>query len=101
MTYMMKGGTEVATEPGGAFVVNRSSGQEPLRDCVRDALERYLESLGGHPTGDLYDLVMKEVEEPLLETALRHARGNQSRAAELLGINRGTLRKKLKLYGLM
>ena len=80
--------------------VDHKRQREPLRECVRDAVEHYFAQLGDHSTGGLYDLVMKEVEAPLLECVLRQAQGNQSRAAELLGINRGTLRKKLKGYGL-
>ena len=72
----------------------------PLRQCVRDALEDYLANLQGEDTNDLFRLVMGEVEPPILEAVLAHTRGNQSRAAEMLGINRGTLRKKLKFYGL-
>jgi Fis family transcriptional regulator len=48
----------------------------------------------------LYDLVMREVEEPLFRAVLDYSAGNQSRAADILGINRGTLRKKLRTYGL-
>jgi len=71
---------------------------EPLRACVREALENYFEHLDGHPTSGLYRMVLSEVEAPLLAAVMRHTRGNQSKAAELLGINRGTLRKKLKQY---
>ncbi|MCP4040605.1 MAG: Fis family transcriptional regulator, partial [Gammaproteobacteria bacterium] len=56
--------------------------------------------LDGHAPGGMYQLVISEVEAPLLETVLRYTESNQSRAAELLGINRGTLRKKLKQYGI-
>lgn len=80
--------------------VDESRRRAPLRECVRDALEHYFAQLDGHTAGDLHCLVITEVEVPLLQTVLRHARGNQSRAAEILGINRGTLRKKLKDYGL-
>ncbi len=73
--------------------------REPLRECVRDSLESYLAQLDGHAVVNLYELVMAEVEVPLLETVLRHTRGNQSKAAVILGINRGTLRKKLRHYG--
>jgi Fis family transcriptional regulator len=78
--------------------VDHSRAREPLRECVRDALERYLSQLDGHAPGGIFDLVMSEVEAPMLETVLRHTRGNQSKAAEVLGMNRGTLRKKLKQY---
>ena len=80
--------------------VDYSRAKEPLRECVRDSIDHYLSQLGGHDVTDLYDLVMREVEVPLLETVLRHTRGNQSKAAKALGINRGTLRKKLKQYGM-
>lgn len=73
---------------------------EPLRNCVKNAVENYLADLAGHHTSDLYRLVMDEVEGPLLEAVMQYTRGNHSRAAELLGINRGTLRKKLRQYHL-
>jgi len=72
----------------------------PLRECVRMALDAYLVQLDGDDPSDLYRLVLKEVEAPMLEAVLAHTGGNQTRAAEVLGINRGTLRKKLRLYGL-
>jgi Fis family transcriptional regulator len=72
----------------------------PLSDCVSHALAEYFEQLEGHPAANLYEMLMNEVEVPLLKATLSHTNGNQSRAAEILGINRGTLRKKLKLYGL-
>ena len=72
--------------------------KEPLRECVRDSLDQYLSQLKGHRVTDLYELVMNEVEVPLLETVLRYTHGNQSRAAKVLGMSRGTLRKKLKHY---
>jgi len=78
--------------------VDNARTREPLRECVRDALERYLSQLDGHAPAGLFDLVMSEVEAPMLETVLRHTRGNQSKAAVVLGVNRGTLRKKLKHY---
>lgn len=74
--------------------------QKPLRDCVEDAMENYFRQLEGHPTNDLYRMVLAELEEPLFRAVLKYTSGNQSRASELLGINRGTLRKKLKMYGL-
>jgi Fis family transcriptional regulator len=83
------------------FLVDQTRTREPLRECVRDALEHYFAQLNGHQPGNLYEMVMHEVEQPLLETVLRQAQGNQSRAAELLGINRGTLRKKLKHYDII
>ena len=78
-----------------------SSRSEPLRTCVKVAVENYIRQLDGDDVSGIYDLVMAEVEAPLLETVLAHANGNQSRAAAMLGINRATLRKKVKRYGLI
>ena len=78
--------------------VDYSRPKEPLRECVRDSLDQYLSQLKGHRVTDLYELVLNEVEVPLLETVLRYTHGNQSRAAKVLGMSRGTLRKKLKHY---
>jgi Fis family transcriptional regulator len=72
----------------------------PLRSHTEQALDNYFTNLNGHAPGHLYELVMREVEEPLFRTVLDYADGNQSRAADILGINRGTLRKKLKNYGI-
>ena len=80
----------------------RTNGTEaPLRDCVREAIEEFFEHLDGHPCRGLYEMVLSEVEGPLLEAVMEHTEGNQSSAAEILGINRGTLRKKLREYKLL
>jgi Fis family transcriptional regulator, factor for inversion stimulation protein len=79
----------------------RLNGRElPLRGHAERALSDYFTSLNGHRPAHLYDLVLREVEEPLFRVVLDYAEGNQSRAAGILGINRGTLRKKLKQFGL-
>src|ERR1700687_4621273 len=72
----------------------------PLRNQAEEALQSYFETLNGHRPARLYDLVMREVEEPLFKVVMGHVQGNQSRAATILGINRGTLRKKLKEFGI-
>lgn len=72
----------------------------PLRELIKETLTQYFQQLDGtHPT-NLYDLVLEEVELPLLQIVMDFAEGNQSKAAEHLGISRGTLRKKLKHYKL-
>jgi Fis family transcriptional regulator, factor for inversion stimulation protein len=71
-----------------------------LSTHVRNSIERYFHDLNGEKTTDVYDMVISEVERPLLEAVMRHVKSNQCRAAELLGINRNTLRKKLKQYKL-
>ncbi len=72
----------------------------PLRTQVQAALQDYFRQLAGHMPSNLYKLVIQEVEPPLLEIVLQHTRGNQTKAADILGINRSTLRKKLKQYGM-
>ena len=72
----------------------------PLRDLTEEALNRYLKDLNGHKPAPLYGLVLSEIEHPLFKTVMEYTEGNQSRAAEILGINRATLRKKLRLYRL-
>ena len=67
-----------------------------LSTLTDEALQTYFQSLNGHRPGALYDLVIGEVEKPLFRAVLNYTDGNQSRAAEILGINRGTLRKKMR-----
>jgi len=71
---------------------------KPLSSLTDECLNSYFASLNGHKPGDLYELVIGEVEKPLFRAVLTYTHGNQSEAAEILGINRGTLRKKLKAY---
>lgn len=73
----------------------------PLRDAVEASMKRYFEHLDGGETSDLYAMVMAEVEAPLLTSVMEYTAHNQTRAAQVLGLNRGTLRKKLKSCGLL
>ncbi|MEP7301230.1 MAG: helix-turn-helix domain-containing protein [Caldimonas sp.] len=66
-----------------------------IEECVRDSLEAYFRDLRGVDPTAMYDMILTVVERPLFETVMKHAEGNQSRAAEWLGINRNTLRRKL------
>jgi Fis family transcriptional regulator, factor for inversion stimulation protein len=70
----------------------------PLGKYVRETLETYFQQLDGHKTTNLYNMVIEEVEAPLFKTIMKHTKNNQSDAATILGISRGTLRKKLKQY---
>lgn len=73
---------------------------QSLRECLSLRLENYFRDLDGHPVDHLHALVMAEVEAPLLESVIEHTHGNLSRAAEILGMHRATLRRKLDRYGL-
>lgn len=79
----------------------QSAQSQSLRGCVEQAMENYFQNLDGQPVSDVYAMVMAEVEAPMLEIVLKYTRHNQTRAAQVLGLNRGTLRKKLKQYGLL
>ena len=74
---------------------------QTLRGAVEKALLNYFAHLEGADVTDVHNLVLSEVEAPLLETVMNHVKGNQTKASELLGLNRGTLRKKLKQYDLL
>jgi Fis family transcriptional regulator, factor for inversion stimulation protein len=66
-----------------------------VEECVRDSLETYFRDLRGVEPSAMYEMIQRVVERPLLEVVMNHAEGNQSRAAQWLGINRNTLRRKL------
>jgi Fis family transcriptional regulator, factor for inversion stimulation protein len=69
--------------------------KKQIEDCVRTSLEGYFKDLRGTDPDGMYDMMVRVVEKPLLEVVMNHAEQNQSRAAEWLGLNRNTLRKKL------
>ena len=71
---------------------------QTLRESVAESLRIYFSKLDGHAPDDLYRMVIEEVERPLLESVMSYCGGNQTKAAKCLGLNRGTLRKKLKHY---
>ncbi|AJQ94402.1 DNA-binding transcriptional regulator Fis [Gynuella sunshinyii] len=79
----------------------KSTQHPTLRDSVEKAMENYFSQLGGEDVKDVYHMVLSEVEAPLLEAVMAFTRNNQTHASEVLGLNRGTLRKKLKQYGLL
>jgi len=74
--------------------------RDPLGGTVRNALKLYFRNLDGHSPASIYQMVIAEVERPMFETVMEYVKCNQSRAAQVLGISRSTLRKKLKAYGL-
>jgi Fis family transcriptional regulator len=90
VTVLETGKTDGAVRPA----------EPTLRECAQRAIRRYLKDLDGSGCSDLYRLFLHQVEAPLLEEVLRHSDGNLSRAAQTLGINRATLRKRLIAFGL-
>ena len=72
-----------------------------LKELVRQQIDQYFDELDGEMPQDLCDLVVGQVEHALLEAALAQSNNNQSKAAEMLGISRGTLRTRMKLFGLL
>ena len=74
---------------------------QTLRECVTSSLNDYLTKVDSEHISELYELVLSEVEAPLLESVMQYTRSNQSKASAMLALNRGTLRKKLKKYGML
>jgi len=81
--------------------MNEPTRKQTLRDCVRSTMHDYLREVDDELITDLYPMVLAEVEAPLLEAVMLKARSNQSIAARMLGLNRGTLRKKLRQHGML
>ena len=80
--------------------ISKSMQAHNMRECMQRALSNYFTHLGDQQPAQLYDMVLAEVEIPLIEAVMKYTKGNQSKAAVFLGISRGTLRKKLKMYHL-
>ena len=76
------------------------TGSSKLADAVKESLDDYFTHLDGQPPHAIYDMVLGCIEKPLLEYILHKVGGNQSKAAEMLGLNRNTLRKKMAQYNL-
>lgn len=72
--------------------------ENEIASCIRKAIGGYFNDLDGEKPGYLYSMVIQSVEKPLIEIAIQHTKGNQTQAAELLGINRNTLRQKMKQF---
>jgi len=79
----------------------KSAAPPPLRESAAAAIDHFLATLDGESCRDLYDMVLHQVEAPLLKAVLDYTQQNQSHAAAMLGLNRGTLRKKLRQHGLL
>ena len=87
--------------PAPDHVTDPQQVPQSLRQSVAQSLTQYFNELDGQQPNALYDLFMQQVEAPLFECVMQHTQDNQSKAAALLGLNRGTLRKKLKQYDLL
>jgi Fis family transcriptional regulator len=74
--------------------------ENEMARIVRRAIEGYFRDLDGEKPCAVYEMVINCVEKPLLESVLHRVRGNQTHAAQMLGINRNTLRKKMKMHGI-
>ena len=74
---------------------DKNMSKKTIQDCIKDNLESYFHDLRGAEPHAVYDMVVNAVERPMLEVVMQRAEGNQSKAAEWLGINRNTLRRKL------
>ena len=72
----------------------------PIAACVKSSMEKYFHDLNGEKVSGVYEMVLHEMEKPLLEIVMKNAKSNQCKASDILGINRNTLRKKLKLHKL-
>ena len=77
-----------------------ASKENELSTTVRKVMRQYFKDLDGEKASGIYEMVVLAVEKPMLEIVMGQAQGNQTRAAELLGMNRNTLRKKLQQHGL-
>lgn len=77
---------------------NKTDKQSEIGECVRKNLEKYFADLDGAKPHPVYDMVLHAIEKPMLEIVLARAGGNQTAAADILGINRNTLRKKMQLH---
>ena len=98
---MIQDWTNVANDNNKNGSLKSKKGKKPLCQHTEDALDQYFTTLNGDRPGDLYDLVIGEVERPLFKAVMDFTQGNQSQAAGILGVNRGTLRKKLRIYSLI
>ena len=88
------------TQPRAAARAEAAERENELSLTVRKMMKQYFKDLDGEKPSGIYSMVVNCVEKPLLEVVMYHAQGNQTRAAELLGINRNTLRKKLQEHGI-
>jgi Fis family transcriptional regulator, factor for inversion stimulation protein len=88
-------------QTGKHLAEHKNMSKESIQEVVQKSLEEYFNDLGEQQASNIYDMVVMTVEKPILEVVMTRADGNQSHAAQMLGINRNTLRKKLQEHGLL
>ena len=81
-------------------MTNQHASIAPLKNLIADSLQQFFGQLDGATPADLYELVLAQIEPPLLQSVMKFTEGNQSKAAIILGVSRSTLRKKLQQYQL-
>lgn len=89
------------SDKNNKFEKSHKMSKDSIQDVVKKSLEKYFKDLGEQAPSNVYEMVVSTVEKPILEAVMMRAEGNQSLAAEMLGINRNTLRKKLQQHGLL
>jgi Fis family transcriptional regulator len=82
-------------------IMDQNKSTRLLREFVSQVMREYFEKIDGYPIDKVYNLVIGEVEKPLIEETIKYCKGNQSKASDLLGLSRGTLRKKMKQYKIL
>ena len=92
---------EVTATEHSSVAQSTEQSETPLRETLKKYLENYFNELGSETPSNIYKNMLKLIELPMLVGIMKYTRNNQSRAAKLLNISRGTLRKKLKIYGLL
>jgi len=97
----LEGSARLSTPAPTGVATPAPSAMPTIDEAVAFNLLKYFRDLDGSTPSGVYDMVIRAVERPMLEVVMREAAGNQSRASELLGINRNTLRKKLQQYGMI
>ncbi len=80
--------------------MEHSARESELSSCVRRVMRQYFHDLDGETPSHVYDMVLMNIEKPMIEVVLSHCAGNQTKAADLLGLNRNTLRKKMQQHGI-
>ena len=99
-TTTAEAAVQTVVNPTNVINAEVNTTSKPLKECVHSAMKNYYSNVEGAEPSEVYEMLLSQIEPPLLDTTMEFTRGNQSKAAILLGLSRGTLRKKLKKNGL-